>query len=222
MSSSLIILLFLLVVIIAIILPFIPLKLFFDAKSAGIKIEITDLISMRIRKCNPYEIVNTAILLKKSGIDIDLASLESLYLGGGHCLLVAQAMILAKENNIEVSFKNLVAIDLAGRNPVRCLKDCIPEHILNSNTETFKSKEGKEYNVSFTLKAKLNINKMVGGCCGGEEELLNSIFGYIEERITTSDGLIGINPTDLSKVILKEDFSKDCVFDIKEIKININ
>lgn len=223
MDLPLIILLLLFfVIIIAFFLYFAPLNLFFKAKSAGLNIEIFDLIGMRIRRSNPYEIVNPAILLKKSGIYIDIRDLEGLYLAGGHCLLVAQAMILAKENNIDVSFKNLVAIDLAGRNPVRSLKDCIPEHIINSNTETFKSKEGKEYKVSFTLKAKPNINKMVAGCCGGKEELINSIFDYIEERIANSDSLIEINSTNFSKDILKENFSKDCVFDIKEIKISIN
>ena len=221
MDFIIFILLFQLIILIPFILYFVPLALFFYAKSQGLKIELKDLIAMRFRKCDPYEIVNPAILLSKKGININIADLERHYLAGGHCFLIAQALIIAKENKIEVSFNTVTAIDLSGRNPVISVKDCIKEHILNSNTEIFKSKEGKEYKVSFTLKAKININKIIGGCCGDGQDLINSIYDYIEERITNSDYFNDINPDNLSKDILKENFSNRSVFDIKEIKINI-
>lgn len=209
------------VILIAILIYFIPIQLYLNAKSAGLNIELTHLLFMKIRKADPYEIINSAILLKKNGINVNIDQLEMHYLGTGSPKLISQALVLAKENNIDVSFNTISAIDLAGRNPVNCVKECIKEHILNANPETFISKEGKEYKVSFTIKAKPNINKIIGGGDDGQV-LINCIFDYIEKIITNSDNSNDINPEKLSKDILKEFFSNKSVFDIKEIKININ
>ena len=149
--SSITLILIGLIVLIAILIYFIPIQLYLNAKSAGLNIELINLIFMKVRKSDPYQIINPAILLKKNGIDANVNELEAQYLSGGSANAIAKAMIIAKENNMEVSFDRLSAIDLAGKDLVACIKECLSEENVKVNPETFTTKNGEKVTVSFTL-----------------------------------------------------------------------
>ena len=94
---------------------FCPISLLIIAAREGLKLSPTQLISMRIRKINPYPIVQAAINLHKEGINIDVSQLESHALAGGHINKVANVLIAAKKENREISFMDVCALDLMGK-----------------------------------------------------------------------------------------------------------
>lgn len=92
-----------------------PISLIITASNAGLKISPTQLISMRIRRINPYPIVMTAINLHKAGIDVDIDLLEAHVLGGGHINKVANVLIAAKKEKREITFMEVCTLDLMGK-----------------------------------------------------------------------------------------------------------
>lgn len=94
---------------------FCPISLLIIAAREGLKLSPTQLISMRIRKINPYPIVQAAINLRKEGINIDVSQLESHALAGGHINKVANVLIAAKKENREITFMQVCALDLMGK-----------------------------------------------------------------------------------------------------------
>lgn len=94
---------------------FCPISHIILASREGVKISPSQLIFMRIRKVNPYPIVETAIRLHKSGIDIDISNLECHTLSGGNVKRVADVLIAAKNDNRELTFNQVCALDLMGK-----------------------------------------------------------------------------------------------------------
>ena len=111
----LIIILFTLFILISLLYYFCPISLLIIAKREGLKLSPTQLISMRIRKVNPYPIVEAAINLHKAGIEVDVGLLESHALSGGHLNKVANVLIAAKKENREITFMDVCALDLTGK-----------------------------------------------------------------------------------------------------------
>ena len=94
---------------------FCPFSLLILAQRAGLKLSPSQLISMRVRKVNPYPIVEAAINLRKEGIDVNIDQLESHTLAGGHINKVANVLIAAKKENKELTFMQVTALDLMNK-----------------------------------------------------------------------------------------------------------
>jgi uncharacterized protein YqfA (UPF0365 family) len=94
-----------------------PIMLWIQAKSSGVNVSFMQLFMMRLRKVNPFDIVNAMVEAHKAGLkEINIDELEAHYLAGGHVKRVIDALVVASRAKIELSFKMAAAIDLAGRN----------------------------------------------------------------------------------------------------------
>ncbi len=71
------------ILLLALILWAIPLRLWIEAISAGVKVGIGSLVGMRLRKVSPAAIVRPLITATKAGLDLDINMLEAHYLAGG-------------------------------------------------------------------------------------------------------------------------------------------
>ncbi len=99
-----------------IILYFIPVNLWITAIFSGVKVDLMELVFMRIRKVPPGLIINNLIRLSKLGIGVSTSELETHYLAGGNLENVTNGMIKAKNQDQELSFKEAAVLDLSGKN----------------------------------------------------------------------------------------------------------
>ena len=81
----------------------------------GVKIKMTTLIGMRLRRVAPSRIVNPMIKATKAGLVLEIDGLEAHLLAGGNVNTLVDALIAAQRANIPLDFESAAAIDLAGR-----------------------------------------------------------------------------------------------------------
>lgn len=98
-------LMIIIVAFLAIFFTMVPVGLWITAKFSGVRIKISDLIGMRLRRVNPSKIVNPMIKATKAGLDINISELEAHYLAGGRVNAVIDALIAAQRANISLDFK---------------------------------------------------------------------------------------------------------------------
>ena len=102
------------IIIVMLFFSFIPVGLWITAYFSGVKIKISTLIGMRLRRVNPSRIVNPLIKATKAGLEIDINELEAHYLAGGNVNAVVDALIASPEGQYTLVFERAAAIDLAG------------------------------------------------------------------------------------------------------------
>ena len=112
---TLIIFIVVVTIIFFIVLYFVPINLWITAIFSGVKIEIFELVFMRIRKVPPGVIVRSLISLNKAGIDVKTSELETHYLAEGNLNNVTKGLIKAKNQGQAMTFKEAAALDLAGK-----------------------------------------------------------------------------------------------------------
>ena len=86
-------------------LRYVPLGLWIRATSSGVKIKISTLVGMRLRRISPHRLVDALIMVRKAGLDISVDQLEKHFLAGGNIERVAKAMISAQQAHIDMTFE---------------------------------------------------------------------------------------------------------------------
>ena len=88
------------IVLLSIIAWAIPVRLWVEAISAGVRVGIGYLIGMRLRKVSPPAVVRPLIWANKAGLELMISDLEAHYLAGGSVDRVVRAMISADKANM--------------------------------------------------------------------------------------------------------------------------
>lgn len=191
----------------------------FKAISNGLDIKISSLIGMRIRKVNVNEILDAAIILKRGGVNYNISELEAHSLAGGHAKKVAEGMAIAKRAGINLEFLPASAIDLAGRDVVQSVKDCLTPKTFETDKVKSLTKNGDQITVSAKLIVKANINKIIGG--EPIDILLEEINNSIVDKIKSADSkdTIMLNIDAIANAVLDEDIDKSTAYEIQELKI---
>ena len=99
------IIILLVIILVAVFLRYVPLGLWIRALSSGVKIKISTLIGMRLRRISPHRLVDALIMVRKAGLNITVDQLEKHFLAGGNIERVAKAMISAQQANIDMTFE---------------------------------------------------------------------------------------------------------------------
>ncbi|MDY0134875.1 MAG: flotillin-like FloA family protein, partial [Atribacterota bacterium] len=101
----------LIIVIVALVIFFylVPVGLWISALAAGVKVSITTLIGMRLRRVEPASIILPLVKATKAGLDLDVGLLEAHYLAGGNVDRVVNALIAAERAGIPLSFERACA-----------------------------------------------------------------------------------------------------------------
>ena len=101
-------------IVVAMLLWFIPVRLWIQAWFSGVRIDLGTLVGMRLRKVSPPAVVRPLIAATKAGLRLSIHELETVYMAGGNVDAVVGALISADKVGMSLSFAEASAIDLAG------------------------------------------------------------------------------------------------------------
>ncbi len=197
----------------------IPLPLWIAAVFSGVKIRISSLIGMRLRRVPPQVILTAMIKAVKAGIQVDSNSLEAHYLAGGDVFRVVFALIAADKANIPLDLQRATAIDLAGRNVLDAVKMCVNPKIIETPLVSAVAKDGIQLKAIARVTVRANIDRLVGGA--GEETILARVGEGIVTTIGSSQSHKTVleNPDLISKGVLAKGLDAGTAFEILSIDI---
>jgi len=207
------------VLLVLILLWAIPVRLWVEAISAGVRVGIGYLVGMRLRKVNPPAVVRPLIWATKAGLDLQISDLEAHYLAGGQVDRVVRALISADKANIELSFRQAAAIDLAGRNVLEAVQVSVNPKVINTPKVAAMAKDGIQLIAIARVTVRANINRLVGGA--GEETIVARVGEGIVSNIGSSDSHKAVleNPDNISKTVLQKGLDSGTAFEILSIDI---
>jgi len=197
----------------------IPVRLWIEAISAGVRVGIGSLIGMRLRKVSPPAVVRPLITATKAGLELDTDLLEAHYLAGGRGDRVVGALISADKANIELSFKQAAAIDLAGRDVFEAVQVSVNPKVINTPKVAAMAKDGIQLIAIARVTVRANINRLVGGA--GEETILARVGEGIVSTIGSAESHKAVleNPDNISKTVLSKGLDSGTAFEILSIDI---
>lgn len=213
---------FLLVIIIACIITFfnfVPIGLWITALFSGVKVKISNLIGMKLRRVRASKIIYPLIKATKANVAIDISELEAHYLAGGNVNNVVDALIAAQKANIELNFEMATAIDLAGRNVLEAVQVSVNPKVINTPKIAAVAMNGIEVIVVAKVTVRADISRLIGGA--GEE----TIIARVGEGIVTTVGsaqkhsAVLENPDAISETVLKKGLDVGTAFEILSIDI---
>jgi uncharacterized protein YqfA (UPF0365 family) len=198
---------------------FVPVRLWIAARAAGVKLKISSLVGMRLRKITPAYIVNPLIKAIKAGIPMTTDMLEQHYLAGGNVDKVVDALIAAQKADIPLDFKRATAIDLAGRDVLTAVKMSVNPKVIETPVVAAIAKDGIELRAKARVTVRTNIDRLVGGA--GEE----TVIARVGEGIVTTVGsaqnhkVVLENPDLISRTVLAKGLDAGTAFEILSIDI---
>ncbi len=198
---------------------FIPIGLWISALAAGVKVSITSLVGMRLRRVAPARIILPLIKADKAGILVNQNQLEAHYLAGGNVDRVVDALIAADKARITLPFDRAAAIDLAGRNVLDAVKVSVNPRVIQTPNVSAVAKDGIELISTARVTVRANLERLVGGA--GEETIIARVGEGIVSSIgsTASHKLVLENPDVISKTVLAKGLDSGTAFEILSIDI---
>lgn len=196
-----------------------PLNLWITAWFSGVKVNLINLVFMRIRKVPPGLIVRSLILATKAGIQgITTNQLETHYLAKGNLTNVIKALVVADKANLKMDYQQATAIDLAGRNVLQAVQLSVSPYMIIVPSITGISMEGIQLITEARVTVRANIQQLVGGA--GEE----TIKARVGQGIISTIGQSGYmevleNPDRISKMVLQNGLDAGTAFTILSIDI---
>jgi len=197
----------------------VPVRLWIEAMSAGVRIGIGYLVGMRLRKVNPPAVVRPLIWATKAGIPLSVNDLEAHYLAGGQVERVVRALISADKASIELSFQQAAAIDLAGRDVFEAVQVSVNPKVINTPKVAAMAKDGIQLIAQARVTVRANINRLVGGA--GEDTILARVGEGIVSSIGSANSHKEVleNPDAISKTVLAKGLDSGTAFEILSIDI---
>ncbi|MFD1628584.1 flotillin-like protein FloA [Pseudopedobacter beijingensis] len=196
-----------------------PVNLWFTAQLSSVRINLLNLVLMRLRRVPPSLVVNAMITSTKAGLNITSNEIETHYLAGGHVNNVIKALISADKANISLDFKLATAIDLAGRDVFEAVQLSVNPRVINTPPVAAVAKDGIQLIAKARVTVRANINQLVGGA--GEETILARVGEGIVSTIGSSNSHKEVleNPDTISKVVLAKGLDSGTAFEILSIDI---
>ena len=210
---------FVIVVFLLVVLTMVPIGLWVTAFFSGVKVRMSDLIGMRLRRVKPRRIVNPMIKATKAGMGLNIGSVEGHYLAGGNVDAVVDALIAAGRADIEFNFEEAAAIDLAGRDVLEAVQVSVNPKVIETPKISAVAQDGIEVLVIAKVTVRANIDRLVGGA--GEE----TIIARVGEGIVTTVGSsrtykeVLENPDNISRVVLEKGLDSGTAYEILSIDI---
>jgi uncharacterized protein YqfA (UPF0365 family) len=198
---------------------FVPVGLWVTAFFSGVKIKMSTLIGMRLRRVAPSRIVNPMIKATKAGLTIDINELEAHFLAGGNINTLVDALIAAQRANIPLEFERAAAIDLAGRNVLEAVQVSVNPKVIETPQIAAVAKDGIEVVAKARVTVRANIERLVGGA--GEETIIARVGEGIVTTIGSSNSHKDVleNPDSISKTVLSRGLDSGTAFEILSIDI---
>ncbi|KXO17205.1 flotillin-like protein FloA [Peptoniphilus sp. GNH] len=213
------IIVFAVLVFLIILFTMVPIGLWITAFFSGVKIKISTLIGMKLRRVSPRRIVNPMIKATKAGLDLKIENLEAHYLAGGNVNTLVDALIAAERANIPLIFERGAAIDLAGRNVLEAVQVSVNPKVIETPNISAVAQDGIEVVVKAKVTVRANIDRLVGGA--GEETIIARVGEGIVTTVGSSHSYKNVleNPDSISKVVLEKGLDSGTAFEILSIDI---
>ncbi len=209
----------LIVVLVILFLSFVPVGLWITAFFSGVRMKISDLIGMRLRRVKPSRIVRPSIKATKAGLSLDIPELEAHYLAGGNVDTLVDALIAAQRANIPLQFERAAAIDLAGRDVLEAVQVSVNPKVIETPNISAVAQDGIEVMVKAKVTVRANIDRLVGGA--GEQTIIARVGEGIVTTVGSSQTYKSVleNPDSISKVVLDKGLDSGTAFEILSIDI---
>ena len=197
----------------------VPVRLWIEAISAGVRVRMTYLVGMRLRTVPPAEVVRPLIWATKAGLDLRISELEAHYLAGGRVERVVTALISADKANIDLEFKQAAAIDLAGRDVFEAVQMSVNPKVMTTPRITAMAKDGIQLIAVARVTVRANIDRLVGGA--GEETIMARVGEGIVSSIGSAESHKAVleNPDSISQTVLAKGLDSGTAFEILSIDI---
>lgn len=207
------------IILLMIIFTIVPVGLWISALAAGVRVSITTLIGMRLRRVRPGSIVNPLIKAQKAGLNTTINQLESHYLAGGNVDRVVNALIAAHRANIELTFERSAAIDLAGRDVLQAVQMSVNPKVIETPFISGVAMNGIEVKAKARITVRANIERLVGGA--GEETIIARVGEGIVSTIGSAKSHTEVleNPDRISQTVLAKGLDSGTAFEILSIDI---
>ena len=208
-----------LILAIAVFFGVVPVKLWMKALVSGAHIPATKLVGMKLRNVDITLIVNSYINAIKAGVKINVSDLETHYMAGGNVQRIVEALIIANGAKINLSVANAKAIDLANRDILKAVQNCVTPVVITTPPISAVACDGIELIVKVRITLHSDIEKLIGGA--GED----TILARVGEGVVTVVGsaknhqLVLENPDSISKSVLKKGLDEGTAFEILSIDI---
>ena len=197
----------------------IPVGLWITAYFSGVKIKLSTLMGMRLRRVSPSRIINPMIKASKAGVDLDVNTLEAHHLAGGEVNKVVDALIAAERADIGLSFEQAAAIDLAGRDVLEAVKVSVNPKVIETPRIAAVAMDGIEMIVIAKVTVRADIDRLVGGA--GEETIIARVGEGIVTTVGSSSKHTDVleNPDLISRTVLEKGLDSGTAFRILSIDI---
>ena len=209
----------LIVIVVAMFLSFVPVGLWVTAFFSGVRLKISELIGMKLRRVKPSRIVRPAIKATKAGLDLEISSLEAHYLAGGNVNTLVDALIAAQRANIPLQFERAAAIDLAGRDVLEAVQVSVNPKVIETPNISAVAQDGIEVIVKAKVTVRANIERLVGGA--GEQTIIARVGEGIVTTVGSSQSYKSVleNPDSISRVVLDKGLDSGTAYEILSIDI---
>ena len=199
------------IVVLAIFFSFFPVGLWISALASGVKIRISTLVGMRIRRITPSRLVYPLIKATKAGLDVSIDKMEAHYLAGGNIDRVINALIAAQRADIDLVFERAAAIDLAGRDVLQAVQMSVNPKVIETPVVAAIAKDG--------IELRANIDRLVGGA--GEETVIARVGEGIVTTVGSAESHKQVleNPDMISRTVLSKGLDAGTAFEILSIDI---
>lgn len=210
---------FVLLLLLALLFYFVPMGLWVSAMAANVRVSLSNLIGMRLRRVNPQSIVLPLIKATKAGLSIDIGKLEAHLLAGGDVNRVVDALIAAERAGIELDFSRAAAIDLAGRDVREAVMVSVTPKVIETSFIAAMAKNGIQVVVTARVTVRANIDRLVGGA--GEETIIARVGEGIVSTVGSSESHSTVleNPDSISKTVLAKGLDAGTAYEILSIDI---
>lgn len=207
------------VVFFIILFSFVPVGLWISAIAAGVRVGLTSLVAMRLRRVPPNRIILPLIKADKAGIDVTQNQLEAHYLAGGNVDRVVDALIAADKARITLPFDRAAAIDLAGRDVLDAVKVSVNPRVIETPSVSAVAKDGIELITTARVTVRANLERLVGGA--GEETIIARVGEGIVSSIGSNESHKDVlkEPDQISKTVLAKGLDAGTAFEILSIDI---
>lgn len=160
---------------------FVPMKSYITALFSGAYIPTFKLVSIKNRKLDVSNVVNSYVMAKKSKQKITLKEIESLVLSGGDAVTVISAMNMAKSAGLNLDFELATAIELSSHNVLQVVSDSINPQVVEVTDILAFAQDEIELNASARMSVKINLEKYKDGL--GIDDLKGTVSAWILENI---------------------------------------
>ena len=196
-----------------------PVGLWISALAAGVRVSLTSMVAMRLRRVPPRVIVLPMIKADKAGIDVEQNQLEAHYLAGGNVDRVVDARIAADKANLNLTYDQAAAIDLAGREVLDAVQVSVNPRVIQTPNISAVAKDGIELISTARVTVRASLERLVGGA--GEETIIARVGEGIVSSIGSADSHKEVleNPDSISKTVLAKGLDSGTAFNILSIDI---